>query len=101
MWFQYLADLLLDKWLLIEYSEVLVRLRSLSESAVVLTRRVHLHKDILCVGRCSIIQKVVCRLRVIFRSLLEAFHSLEVDNLLDHMQTLQNKIDKDQTNRIV
>ena len=54
-----LSDLLLDEWLLVEHSEVLVRLWSLSETAIVLRCAVHLHEDVFRIRLSIHVQKVI------------------------------------------
>ena len=83
-----LRDLQLDEWLLVQHSVVLVRLWTLSETAIVLRCAVHLHEDVFCIGLSVHVEKVIRRLRIVRWILFEAFQSFQVHNLLDNVQAL-------------
>ena len=63
--FEDLGDLLAVEGLRVQHGEVLVGLRTISETAVVLRRQIHLHEDVLRIGRCSRSQKVIRGLRIV------------------------------------
>ena len=83
-----LSDLLPDEWLLVQHSVVLVRLWTLSETAIVLRCAVHLHEDVFCIGLSIHVQKVIRGLRIVCWIFFEAFQSFRVHNLLDNVQAL-------------
>ena len=83
-----LRDLLLDEWLLVQHSEVLIRPWALAETAIVLRRAIHLHEDVFCIGLSVHVQKVIRGHGVVSWILLEAFQSFQVHNLFDNVQAL-------------
>ena len=84
-----MCDLLAHEWFLIKHVEVLVRFRTIAKTAVILSCRVHLHEDLLCIRGAICVQKVIGGVGIVVWIFLEAFQTLQVDDLLDNVQALQ------------